>query len=423
MVARPSLALEFFNRIKQASDRFAFLAALVNSSPPTFECDWLDFKIGDDPAIKDKKRLEEEQKRVWSKALSAMANSGGGVLVWGIKAEKDKATGIDAANALALVPDVHQFVTRLQELHRQATDPPVLNVDYLPVPTSDTDRAGLVACLIPDSPYKPHRAEFVEGKPFFVRAGDNSAPASVALLRSLFYPSANSELTVEFAHLERDESLGIQIAWDAEFCEMPSMESIPDLSRQSQRHPFLNIDFSAMQFDPMNRVNEDFYRELANYEFVRRLFRPVRLLVKNTGQVAAKNVRAELTVPTDIGVMVLDASEMPDPPERKASIVSQAVMKGIRPAFRREPGEVNIEKNDHRFRIEIDCGDLQPGRWIKSDEFFVGKGQTGDLVLAGQVFAENLPQPKGFSLTVAVNVTNTKMTVSELRSLPEPAED
>lgn len=103
MVTRPSLALEFFNRIKQASDRFAFLASLVNSSPPTFECDWLDFKIGDDPAIKDKKRLEEEQKKVWSKALSAMANSGGGVLVWGIKAEKDKATGIDAANALALV--------------------------------------------------------------------------------------------------------------------------------------------------------------------------------------------------------------------------------------------------------------------------------------------------------------------------------
>lgn len=197
MLARPSLALDFFSNIRQAGDRFAFLAGLVNTSLPTFECDWLDFKIGDDPAIKDKKRLYEEQKKVWSKALSAMANSGGGVLVWGVKAEKDKATRVDAANALALVPDVHPFVSRLQELNRQATDPPVLNVDYLPVPKSDSDQSGFVACLIPDSPFKPHRAEYVEGKPFFVRAGDNSAPASVALLRALFYPATNSLINIE----------------------------------------------------------------------------------------------------------------------------------------------------------------------------------------------------------------------------------
>lgn len=114
MLTRPSLALDFFSRIQQAGDRFGVISALVNASPPTFECDWLDFKIGDDPAIKDKRRLEDEQKKVGSKALSALANSGGGVLVWGIKAEKDKATGVAAANALGLVPDVHQFVTRLQ---------------------------------------------------------------------------------------------------------------------------------------------------------------------------------------------------------------------------------------------------------------------------------------------------------------------
>jgi len=197
MATRPSLALDFFSRIQQAGDRFGALAALVNATPPTFECDWLDFKVGDDPAIKDKRRLEDEQKKVWSKALSAMANSGGGVLVWGIKAEKDKTTGVDAANALALVPDVHQFVTRLQELHRQATDPPILNVEYLPVPKSDADRSGFVACMIPDSPFKPHRAEYVEGKPFFVRAGDNSAPASVGLLRALFYPATNSLVSLE----------------------------------------------------------------------------------------------------------------------------------------------------------------------------------------------------------------------------------
>jgi hypothetical protein len=54
-----------------------------------------------------------------------------------------------------------------------------------------------VACLIPDSPFKPHRAEYIEGRPFFVRAGDNSAPAGVALLRALFYPATNSLINLE----------------------------------------------------------------------------------------------------------------------------------------------------------------------------------------------------------------------------------
>src|SRR5437870_1001081 len=102
MSTRPSLARDFFDEVQTVDDRFGFLSNLINATPPTYECDWLDFKVGN---AKDNRKQEEEQKKVWSKALSAMANSGGGVLVWGISAEKDKATGVDAANALVLVPD------------------------------------------------------------------------------------------------------------------------------------------------------------------------------------------------------------------------------------------------------------------------------------------------------------------------------
>jgi len=83
MSITPSLASEFFGRIKQASNPFAFLAGLVNSSPPTFECDWLDFKVGDDPNITNKASLEEQQKKVWSKALSAAVVLDGYVRLFG----------------------------------------------------------------------------------------------------------------------------------------------------------------------------------------------------------------------------------------------------------------------------------------------------------------------------------------------------
>ncbi len=258
----------------------------------------------------------------------------------------------------------------------------------------------------------------------YVRRGSSTDPTKpagpdeIALMGQGSGPQ-DAQLVVEFADVERDDSLGSHVSWDAEICEMPPMESIPDLTRPRQRHP-LGIDLSAIQFDPMNRPNEGYFRELANYEFVRRLFRPVRLVVKNVGQVAASSVRAELIVPTNVGVMVLDSSDLPDPPKRRAEFVSPALKK-IRPAFRRSPGDVTIDKNDDRFRVEIDCGGLQPGRRVWSDVFYVGKGASGDLRLSGQVFAENLPQPKDFTLLISVNVKQTRMSVEELKALPEQA--
>lgn len=259
----------------------------------------------------------------------------------------------------------------------------------------------------------------------YVRRGSSTDPTKPASLEEVAQMRVGAghpaELVVEFANVDRDDSLGTNIAWDAELCAMPEMKTIPEWERPRQRNPF-GIDLSPVTFDPMNQPNGNYYRDLSNYEFTRRLFRRVRLVVKNVGQVAANNVRTELTVPTNIGVMVVYESDLPDPPRRRREIMS-AAMKGFRPAFRRDPGEVTIDKNNERFRVEIDCRDLQPGRRVWSDIFYVGKGQTGDLTLRGQVFADNLPQPKDFTLTVSVTVTETSMSVDDLCSLPEPAQE
>jgi hypothetical protein len=255
----------------------------------------------------------------------------------------------------------------------------------------------------------------------YVRRGSATDPTKPASLEEIAQMRVGSgqpdaELLVEFAHVERDDVLGTNISWDAEFCEMPPMERIPDLSNPRHQHLFINA-LSAVQFNPMNLLNRDFFRELAYFEFARRLFRPVRLVVRNVGQVAANNVRAELTVPTNIGVIVEDASELPDPPKRHADFPNSSVMKSLRPASHRNSGDVGIHRNDERFRVEIDCGDLQPGRRVWSDVFYIGKGSSGDLSLVGLVFADNLPQPKDFALTVSVTVKKTAMTVDELCSL------
>jgi hypothetical protein len=255
----------------------------------------------------------------------------------------------------------------------------------------------------------------------YIRRGsstDSTKPASLEEIAQMRVGAGHSaaELVVEFAHVHRDDSLGPNIAWDAELCHMPKSENIPDYGRVRRQDPF-GVGLPGVALDPFNQSNDNYFRELAEHEFARRLFRSVRLVVKNVGEVAANNVRAELTIPTNAGVIVLDESDLPEVPKRRRDFTF-AKSKNIRTVLRGAPGEVSIDKNNERFRVEIDCRDLQPGRRVWSDVFFIGKGQSGDLILKGQIFADNLPKPKDFMLTVSVTITETRMTVDDLCTMP-----
>jgi Putative DNA-binding domain len=157
----------------------------------------------------------------------------------------------------------------------------------------------------------------------YVRRGSSTDPTKPASLEEIAQMRVGSgqpaaELLVEFAHVKRDDALGTTISWSAEFCEMPEKKTIPILSYPPRPYPF--------DRDPaMNDLNRDFFCELANFEFIRRLFQPIRIVVKNVGQVAANNVRVELTVPRSTPVGVMYASEIPDRPKRNAYPISSTV--------------------------------------------------------------------------------------------------
>ena len=234
----------------------------------------------------------------------------------------------------------------------------------------------------------------------YVRRGSSTDPTKPASPEEIAQMRVGSiepaaELLVQVADPEGDRSLGDRLTLDAEYCEMPSIDSIPDFEGPKQPYLFAP-GLSVTRFDPFNHVNADYYRELAQHELVRRIARPVRVLVTNVGQVPAKNTRAELLVSALPGIAIFESSDIPDPPQPRAELFNSPVMKGIRPAFRRDPGEVTIDRNGERFKIEIDCGDLQPGRSIKSDEFFVMQSNSGELAPRGSGLCREFTGPEGF---------------------------
>jgi schlafen family protein len=213
----------------------------------------------------------------------------------------------------------------------------------------------------------------------------------------------NAEIVVELAEVDGDDSLGTHQTLEMEFCEMPS--SIPDLNL-NRRYGEMVIPVS--EYD----TNRSYYRQRARYEVARRLLRPVRLLVWNVGRVPARSVRVEVTIQNDGDTQV--EGSMPAAPRKHSNWTS--------PSFRGrrgDPGHVQIDTNTRRFRIAIDCGDLQPRRPLPTEHFYVGKKTSGDVVFRGHVFADNLPRPESLTLTITANVLQTSMTLAELRSLPE----
>jgi Putative DNA-binding domain len=201
-MANPSLAQYFFDEIKNAADPFCFLSSLVNSTPPIFEEEWREFKRADD--IKS-----DDVQRNWSKALSAFANTGGGVLIWGIEAKRNPGSERDCASGLALIDDPAALKSRLMQLHHQATDPPVQDITVEPYIASSGK--GFVVCHIPEGNFKPYRAEQDGKKQFYLRAGDDFVIMPVPVLRSMFYPRVKPNLQIETRFFDPGD--GTNVNW------------------------------------------------------------------------------------------------------------------------------------------------------------------------------------------------------------------
>lgn len=192
-----SQAKTFFDdiNIMEKEKGFELLKNLIDKENKFYEQDWIDFKGAP---------KQNDMKKIWSKAISGYANSCDGIIVWGIDARKDEDTNIDYASELSLVDEPEIFKSRLQELQRQSTDPPVGNIEYWHAFDPDNKDKGFVVCFIPESPFKPYRAD-AAGRNYYIRAGDSFQVPSVSLLKRLFYPEFHAFLWPEL-RAKKEES-------------------------------------------------------------------------------------------------------------------------------------------------------------------------------------------------------------------------
>ena len=136
--------------------------------------------------------LGESDKRNLAKAISGFANSGGGVLLWGIKEETGKPLEFRPMS------QVETFLKNLMELGGLATDPAVPGFDGDWISSDDNPVAGYAATFVPESPLPPHRVVLKIDKVqhrYYIRSGSGFAVASHSQLEDMFGRRPRAKLT------------------------------------------------------------------------------------------------------------------------------------------------------------------------------------------------------------------------------------
>jgi hypothetical protein len=137
-----------------------------------------DYKCKQDPR---EPQLDESDKRNLAKALSGFANSGGGVLLWGIEE--------DQALTLRPIAQIETFVKKLLELGGLATDPAVPGVNGAWLSSECDPTAGFAAILVPESLLPPHRVALkisAVQHHYYIRTGSDFVIASHSQLEDMF---------------------------------------------------------------------------------------------------------------------------------------------------------------------------------------------------------------------------------------------
>jgi hypothetical protein len=102
--------------------------------------------------------------------MSAFANSGGGLIVWGVVAGKNS-RGVDCANGRQEIAPLTQFISQVTKFAGDALSPRADGIRHRAIPV-DGD-SGFAVTLVPESVSGPHMAKLGEDR-YYKRSGDSN---------------------------------------------------------------------------------------------------------------------------------------------------------------------------------------------------------------------------------------------------------
>lgn len=119
-------------------------------------------------------RLERPDVKNLGKAISAFANSEGGLLIWGINARRDPDTGIDCARALDPIGGIELFKSQVNERLSEIIRPAHSAIEVALVRSSSAPDSGYLLLYVPRSERRPHMSRAPDDHTYWRRVGASS---------------------------------------------------------------------------------------------------------------------------------------------------------------------------------------------------------------------------------------------------------
>ena len=168
----------------------------------TVETVVLDFKCKEDPS---NGRFSKKDRQTLGQLLSGFANSSGGLVIWGIYAQKNE-DGLDCAKALCPIQNIELFHSEAQTLCGQLLMPRYDGVQLNVIPAGNDPGRGYLIINVERSERRPHRCEAAGEKQYFKRAGDSFFAMEHYDIEDAFKRTTTPEITFTLVPITVDSS-------------------------------------------------------------------------------------------------------------------------------------------------------------------------------------------------------------------------
>lgn len=219
------------------------------------------------------------------------------------------------------------------------------------------------------------------------------------------------ELEAGFADLKTWNKVGPTLLLENELLHSLADEELPEPPRERGG---LYADLALLS----GRSNPDFWPQLREYLTLKNMTGRTGFVVTNTSAQTAMGVCLRLTTSCMDEVFVTDRG-LVRPRERFSPIdgPSDSLVYGI------GESDVTCNKRGGLWHIEITFNKVQAGRTVfTTDELFVGTVDQRTVVLAGEMFGDNL-KPVPVELRIESRPTARKMTMADLEAEYQREED
>lgn len=351
----------------------------------------------------------DEQKSELLKDILAFANSwrqGDAYILIGVKE-------VEAGRHILIGVEEHFNDAQLQQFVNSKTNRQVI-LSY-EVHLIEGKKIGIIRIPKQDRPiYATRRFGKVEKEVVYFRLGSSTAVAKPEDIAKMGRDSIQSQsiplLNLSLADLQNRTELGTTIEVDS-IAYSEDTEPLPNASEK--RGTSSTLSYLSNFSDPMGRVNENYWREMAQYVRKRDLLKPVGFVICNQSNRLAENVRVEISGSCIEGTAIMDESELPTKPAyRSIDIIPQ-----IKPFWKQQQQQITVEHHGKGWSLTAKFGNVQPKSSVwASESFYVGSTSQSELKLEAFIYADNLPEPQKVSLIVRFTIIlKPALTVNKLK--------